>query len=171
MTGGQSAARVAAPDIRPFAKVDEAGLCADDPDLPVRARALVRIGDIGISRGDSAELHRFFDPAFRFHGPAGAELDREQLWAYFAACRAAFDKFRVTRQMLMSDGGDYIAARTRFSGRFARAFALQPEAPLPPNGKRFAYSLINILRYTADGRLAEEWAQYDTGTFMEQLTS
>ncbi|WP_161555609.1 ester cyclase [Sphingomonas carotinifaciens] len=142
-----------------------------DPHLPARARALIQIGEVGIAREDHAALERFFDPDFQFHGPAGAELNRLQLWQYFAACRAAFDEFSVIRQMLMSDGHDYIAARTRFSGVFARTFAAQPDAPIQPNGKRLAYSLINISRYTADGRLAEEWAQYDTGTFMDQLTS
>jgi predicted ester cyclase len=113
-------------------------------------------------------LAAFFHPQFRFHGP-GAELTREQLWNYFAACRAAFDDFTVTRQAVVSDGGDYLATRTRFAGVFARTFTGLPEGPLKPNGKRVEYRLINIFRYAPNGQLAEEWVQYDAGAFLAQL--
>lgn len=33
----------------------------------------------------------------------------------------------------------------------------------------FEYRLINIFRYAPDGRLAEEWAQYDVSAFLAQL--
>ncbi len=109
------------------------------------------------------------NPQFRFHGPGGASLDRDQLWAYFAACRAAFDEFTVTRQALVSDGGDYMATRTRFAGIFSRPFTASPAGTLQTNGKHFEYNLVNIFRYAADGRLAEEWVQYDVQDFLTQL--
>lgn len=155
-------------DNRPFAKTDESDLRADDIALPRRARDLIRIGDVGIAKGDQAELLRFFHPEFRFHGPTGAELGRAQLLGYFAACRSAFDGFTVARQMLMSDGGDHLAARTRFSGTFARRFTGLGE-PIEPNGRPFEYRLLNIFRYARNGQLIEEWAQYDTRSFIDQL--
>jgi predicted ester cyclase len=152
-----------------FAKTDEAGLRTSDAALSPRARALIRIGDVGIVREDPQALSDFFHPDFRFHGPAGAELTREQLWAYFAACRAAFDDFTIIRQTLVSDGRDHIAARTRFAGRFVRTFTGIPDDPIEPNGRPFAYTLLNLFRYGPNGQLTEEWAQYDTSALFDQL--
>jgi predicted ester cyclase len=129
---------------------------------------MFRIGNVGIAKEDNAALTAFFHPQFRFHGPSG-ELTREQLWGYFAACRAAFDDFTVTRQAVISDGGDYLATRTRFAGMFVRTFTGLREGALEPNGKRFEYRLINIFRYAPNGQLAEEWVQYDTSAFLAQL--
>ena len=164
-----SAKRPGASGNRAFGRTREDNLRADDTSLPPRARALIRIGEDGIARENRAAMAAFFHPQFRFHGPVGAELDRDQLWAYFASCRAAFDDFTVTRQALVSDGGDYMAARTRFAGLFVRSFIGAPEGTIEPNGKRFEYRIVNIFRYAPDGRLAEEWAQYDTRNFIDQL--
>lgn len=152
-----------------FGRTDEGGLRADDASLPLRARDLIRIGMDGIARENTAAMAAFFHPQFRFHGPGRADLNREQLRAYFAACRTAFDDFTVTRQALVSDGGDYMAARTHFTGIFSRPFTASPAGTLQPNGKRFEYHAMNIFRYVADGRLAEEWIQYDVGNFLAQL--
>jgi predicted ester cyclase len=156
-------------EIFPFALTDEDHIGADDRRLPARARKLIRVGGIGIAREDPAALAAFFHPEFRFHGPRGAELDREQLWGYFAACRAAFDDFTVTRQTLVSDGGEYIAARTRFAGTFVRPFTGAPEGRIEPNGRPFEYRLVNIFRYARNGQLIEEWVQYDVESFLSQL--
>jgi predicted ester cyclase len=154
----------------PFARTNDIELRADDPTLSRRARELIRIGDVGIVQGDSDALTAFFHPDFRFHGPA-AELNRQQLWDYFAACRAAFDDFSVSRQFIMSDGGDYLAVRTRFAGVFTRPFSGSAGGPLQPNGKSFEYRLINVFRYAPNGQLIEEWVQYDVQAFLDQLQS
>ena len=67
---------------------------------------------------------------FRFHGPDGSTINREELWSYLAACRAAFDEFQASCRAIFSDGGDYVAARTTFSGIFARRFEASPVGPL-----------------------------------------
>lgn len=167
---GCAPAKVAVvPGNRPFGLTKEGDIGVNDPGLSHRARELVRIGNDGIARENAAALEAFFHPQFRFHGPGGAELDRETLWAYFAACRAAFDEFSVSRQSIVSDGSAYIASRTTFAGVFARPFTASPEGTLPPNGKRFGYQLINLFRYAPEGQLIEEWVQYDTKAFLDQL--
>jgi hypothetical protein len=147
----------------------EKNLSADDTTLDDRTRALIRIGEIGIATEDQAAMEAFFAPDFRFHGPDGGTLGREDLWAYFAACRRAFDDFRVTRQAVFSDGGALVAARTTFSGIFARRFDASPIGPLEPTGGRMRYRINNVFRYDDAGRLAEEWAQYDSRLFLETL--
>ena len=147
----------------------EKNLRADDPTLTPRARGLIRIGETAIAREDPQALAAFFHPEFRFHGPDGMVLTKEVLWEYFAACRAAFDDFAVTRQQIFSDGGAYVAARTTFSGVFARPFTASPVGTLQPHGKRFFYKIHNVFRYAPDGKLIEEWAQSDSRLFLERL--
>jgi predicted ester cyclase len=166
-------AAAAPPPDRPAAAQptpDEPDLREDDPGLSPRARDLIRIGRVAIAREDHAAAAAFFHPDFRFHGPDGGTLTREQLWAYFAACRAAFDDFSVTRQQIFSDrGGDLLAARTTFRAVFARPFTASPLGTLPPTGRPVFYTINNVFRYAPDGRLIEEWAQYDSRLFLERL--
>jgi predicted ester cyclase len=44
-----------------------------------------------------------------------------------------------------------------------------PVGPLPPNGHRVRFELMNIFRYHDDGRLAEEWIQTDNRGVLRQL--
>lgn len=99
------------------------------------------------------------------HGPAGAELDRENLWAYFVNRQAAFDDFTATRQAMVSEGAGYVACRGRFVRPFTGAFEGWPE----PNGRTIEYRPINIVRYAPDGRLVEEWVRYDVAAFLARL--
>ena len=46
--------------------------------------------------------------------------------------------------------------------RFAKEFAYTPIGTVQPNGQHVQWELINIFRYTDDGRLAE-WAQSPRG--------
>lgn len=144
-------------------------LSADDTSLDARARALIRIGEDGIARENQAAVEAFFAPDYRFHGPDGGTIGREELWAYFAACRRAFDDFQVTRQAIFSDGGAFVGARTTFSGIFAHRFDASPIGPLEPTGKRAMYRINNVFRYNDGGQCAEEWAQYDSRLFLESL--
>jgi predicted ester cyclase len=148
---------------------DDIDLSEDDDRLSQRARELIRFGRIAIANEDHAAAAAFFHPDFRFHAPDDRELTREQLWDYFAACRAAFDDFTVTRQQIFSDGADLLAARTTFRGVFARPFTASPVGTLQPHGKPVWYRINNVFRYAEDGRLIEEWAQYDSRLFLERL--
>jgi predicted ester cyclase len=164
-----SLAKTGSADDFPFGRTDEHDLSASDPSLSPRLRALIRIGEDGIARENKGALADFFHPQYRFHGPGAAELDREGLWDYFARCRAAFDDFTVTRQAAISDGTSYIACRTRFSGRFVRPFTGMGSSSLEPNGRMIEYRPINIFHYAVDGRLVEEWVQYDVAAFLAEL--
>lgn len=149
--------------------MSEPNLSADDPTLTQRARELIRIGESGIATENPEALERFFHPDFRFHGPDGGSNTREELWSIFAAFRAAFDDFQCTRQQIFSDGGMYAAARTTFSGVFAHPLTMPPVGRIEPHGGRVSYSINNVFRYTPNGQLIEEWAQYDSRLFLESL--
>lgn len=50
-----------------------------------------------------------------------------------------------------------------------RRFDASPIGPLDPTGRRATYRINNVFRYDTAGRLAEEWAQYDSRLFLESL--
>ena len=65
--------------------------------------------------------------------------------------------------------GDHSACQTTITGTFAREFTHSPVGPLPPNGRRIVFELMNIFRYDDQGRLAEEWVQTDNRSRLRQL--
>lgn len=142
-------------------------ISAEDTRYDDRARALVRIGKVGIATEDDAALDAYFAEGFRFHGP-GAELGYPELKAFFAGMRAAFTDFACERQAIVTQG-DLVGCLTTMSGKFDSRFEMSPIGPVEPNGNRISFQLVNMFRYDADGRLAEEWVQYDTLDFLRQL--
>src|SRR5918997_270794 len=130
-------------------------------------QGLIRIGEQAIVREDDAALDAYFAPDFVFHGPQG-DADLAALKSFWAAQRDAFTDFTIARGHIVVEG-NFVAAQTTFAGVFEREFTQSPVGPLPPTGERFALPLINLFRYDETGRLAEEWAQYDTRGLLRQL--
>ena len=139
------------------------GFVSDSP----LARDLIRIGDEAIAREDDAALRAYFTEDYVFHGPE-AERDFEALRSYFASLRDAFSDLRLTRTMIIGEG-EYLAARTIFSGVFTGVFTLSPVGRLEPHGRAVEWEVMGIFRYNADGRLAEEWVQTDYRGFLQKL--
>jgi predicted ester cyclase len=65
--------------------------------------------------------------------------------------------------------GDRIACQTWIEGTFVREFTQSPAGPLPPNGRRIVFDLINIFRFDDHGRLLEEWVRTDNHSLLRQL--
>ena len=65
--------------------------------------------------------------------------------------------------------GNFATARTVMAGRFDKEFAYTPIGTVAPNGQQVHWELINIFRYTDNGRLVEERVQTDTYDFLRQL--
>src|SRR6185312_15444700 len=80
--------------------------------------------------------------------------------AYFASLRAAFSDLRLVREQVITDG-NFLAARTTFSGDFTGMFTCSPIGPVEPTGQHLEWEVIGTFRYHDDGRLAEEWVQTD----------
>jgi predicted ester cyclase len=137
-------------------------------DRDERVRRLIRAGELELTGEDEAEADAYFAPGFRFHGPDGAELDYDGLKGFFASMRAAFDDLSISRGIMVVEG-DHIACQTTITGTFAREFTHSPVGPLPPNGKRVVFEIMNIFRYDDQGRLAEEWVQTDNRSRLRQL--
>jgi predicted ester cyclase len=135
-------------------------------DTPL-ARDLIRIGDEAIACEDDAALRAYFAEDYVFHGPA-SELGFDELSAYFASLRAAFSDLRLVREQIIVEG-NFLAARTTFSGDFAGVFTYSPIGPVEPTGEHLEWEVIGTFRYEDDGRLAEEWVQTDYRSFLTKL--
>jgi predicted ester cyclase len=131
------------------------------------ARELIRIGDEAIALEDEAKLRGYFAEDYLFHGP-GRDLSFEELSAYFASLRRGFSNLRLVREQIIVDG-NFLAARTVFSGDFTGIFAYSPIGPVEPTGQHLEWEVIGTFRYTDDGRLAEEWVQTDYRSFLTKL--
>jgi predicted ester cyclase len=135
-------------------------------DTPL-AGDLTRIGDEAIAREDDAALRAYFAEDYVFHGPGG-DLSFDELRAYFASLRAAFSDLRLVREQIIVEG-NFLAARTTFSGVFTGVFTYSPIGPVEPTGEHLEWELIGIFRYDDDRRLAEEWVQTDYRSFLTKL--
>src|SRR5258708_1699221 len=108
---------------------------------------LRRAGELMVSGDDLQVIDSYFDTReFRFHAPDGFETDYTGIQNYFAAIRAAFDDRAIRRGITVAEG-DYIVCQTWIEGTFAREFTQSPAGPLPPNGQRVVWDLINIFRF------------------------
>jgi predicted ester cyclase len=139
------------------------GFISDSP----LARDLIRIGDEAIAREDDAALRAYFVEGYVFHGPSG-DLGFDELSAYFASLRAAFSDLRLVREQIIADG-NFLAARTTFSGDFTGVFTYSPIGPVEPTGQHLEWEVLGTFRYGDHGRLAEEWVQTDYRSFLAKL--
>lgn len=112
-------------------------------------------------------LRDYFSEDFTFHGP-GVELDFAGLEAFFAQMRAAFTGFYCERYEIVSSGS-LVGCRTEMGGTFDGPFEPSPFGTVQPHGGAFTLTLINMFRYDEEGKLAEEWVQYDNLETMRQL--
>jgi predicted ester cyclase len=139
------------------------GFVSDSP----LARDLIRIGDEAIARADDAALRAYFTEDYVFHGP-GRDLSFDQLSGYFASLRSAFTDLRLVREQIIADG-NFLAARTTFSGDFTGLFTYSPIGPVEPTRQHLEWEVIGTFRYHDDGRLAEEWVQTDYRSLLTKL--
>jgi len=139
------------------------GFISDSP----LARDLIRIGDEAIAREDDVALRAYFIEDYVFHGP-GADLSFDQMRAYFASLRAAFAGLRLVREQIIVDG-NFLAARTTFSGDFTAVLSYSPIGSVEPTGQHLEWEVIGTFRYDEHGRLAEEWVQTDYRSFLTKL--
>jgi predicted SnoaL-like aldol condensation-catalyzing enzyme len=137
------------------------------PDRESLATGLVSIGEEAVAKRNDALFDEYFTDDYVLHSPAG-EFNREQIRAYFAALRESFTDYTISRAQILVDG-NFVTARTVMAGRFDKPFAYTPVGTVKPNSQRVQWELINIFRYTDQGRLVEEWVQTDTYDFLRQL--
>ena len=137
------------------------------PDRDSLSKGLVSIGEEAVAKSNDALFYDYFTEDYVLHSPAG-EFNREEIRGYFAALRESFTGYTISRAQILVDG-NFVIARTLMAGRFDKEFAYTPIGTVEPNGQQVQWELINIFRYTDEGRLVEEWVQTDTYDFLRQL--
>ena len=137
------------------------------PDRNSLVNGLVRIGEEAVAKSNDALLYAYYTDDYQLHSPAG-DFNRDQIRAYFAALRESFTDFTISRAQVLVDG-NFVTARTVMAGRFDKQFAYTPIGTVEPNRQHVKWEVINIFRYTDEGRLVEEWVQTDTYDFLRQL--
>ena len=137
------------------------------PDRGSLAEGLVVISEEAVAKSNDGLFYDYYTDDYQLHSPAG-QFNREEIRAYFAALRESFTDFTIKRAQVLVDG-NFVSARTVMAGRFDKEFAYTPIGTVQPNGQHVQWELINIFRYTDDGRLAEEWVQTDTYELLRQL--
>ena len=137
------------------------------PDRDSLANGLVSIGEEAVAKSNDALFYDYYTADYQLHSPAG-NFNRDEIRGYFAALRDSFTDFTISRAQVLVDG-NFVTARTVMAGRFDEEFAYTPLGTVKPNGRHVQWELINIFRYTDEGRLSEEWVQTDTYDFLRQL--
>ena len=140
-----------------------------DPRYSERARRLVQIGRQAIAKADDKALDAYFSEDYVLHGPSG-DIELPGLKAFFENMRAAFSDFACERLEVVEQG-DFIASRTVMTGTFDSALSDTAVGTIEPNHRPMRRELMNIFRFDANGKLAEEWVQYDDLSFLKQLSA
>lgn len=92
---------------------------------------------------------------------------RDAVSAMFAAMRAAMTDFNFGRETLVEQG-NFVASHSVATGIFENEFN-GPIGIFPPAGQPFRWEIINIFRFNDEGKVQEEWVQFDTTALFAQL--
>ena len=142
------------------------GTAFDSKTLVAR---LKKAGELEVSGAEPTEIDSYFDTKrYRFHGQDGFEADYAGLTDYFKSLRAAFDDRSIRRGIIIVEGNN-IACQTWIEGTFVQEFTHSPAGPLPPNGKRVVFDLMNIFRFDDQGRIIEEWVRTDNRSLLRHV--
>ena len=113
------------------------------------------------NRHELDRLGTYLAPDFVSAGPGG-RMDREAHAAALAASLAALPDLRLTLEEQVAEGD---AVVTRWS---ARGTQLGPLFGIPPTGRTVTASAIHI-HHLREGRIVEQWEQFDTLGVLGQL--
>ncbi|MBL8118906.1 MAG: ester cyclase [Anaerolineae bacterium] len=128
--------------------------------------SLIRVAEEVILPGSYENLSDFIADEYVVHTPLG-DLDRDGLAGFFTSVQAALTDFNMVRENILVDGR-FAATRLTISGIFENEYA-SPMGPIPPTGGPVVVEVINIFQFNDDGKIIEEWVQFDVLGFLTQL--
>lgn len=116
----------------------------------------------GFSRGNVAVFDTYASPDFVEHQYGFHPPNAEGVKKAIISLHHAFPDFTLTIEDLIMDG-DKVWGRMTGRGTHKKQFG-----PLPPTGKSFEITVIDIMRFK-EGKLIEHWGVPDRLALMEQL--
>jgi steroid delta-isomerase-like uncharacterized protein len=126
-------------------------------------KAIVRRVIEEVDKGNWAIFDELLARDYVYHMPRGPKpLTREEYEELMRAIRAAFPDQRVTIEDMIAEG-DKVVTRYTSSGTHKGDFM-----GIPATGNKVVATGIVISRI-ADGKIAEDWEEFDGVGFMQQL--
>ena len=116
----------------------------------------------GFSKGDTTVFDKYTSPDFIEHQYGFVPPNVESVKKAIQSLHKAFPDFSLTIEDLIVND-DKVWGRMTGRGTHKNQFG-----PLPPTGKRFEITVIDIMRFK-DGKLIEHWGVPDRLALMEQL--
>ncbi len=133
-------------------------------DAKAHARRFYTTLEEAIRTGDVALLDAVLHPDVVDHNPdPDMPQGREGIKAAFAGLRAGLPDARFVIEDLIAEGDKVVCRVT------ARATHRGPFMGFAPTGREISYTLIDILRFSEDGRLLDRWGLIDESTLRKQL--
>ncbi len=114
-----------------------------------------------LDAGEDAALEALLAEDFVRHMP-GVPPGRAVVRQHLDMFRLGFPDLSFTVEAILAEG-DLVAARTTTTGTHAGFFMGHP-----PTGRRFTAGGIDLFR-VGEGRLREQWSQFDTMSMLHQL--
>jgi len=124
--------------------------------------AFRKVVEQAYSRGDLAVLDEVFAADFVEHQAGIVPPNLDGVKGSITALRSAFPDLTLTVEDIIA-GGDRTWARLTGRGTHSGPFM-----GLPPTGRSFAITVIDICRFS-DGKIAEHWGVADQLTLMVQI--
>ena len=116
----------------------------------------------GFSKGDISVFDRYASPDFKEHQHGFNPPNAERIKRFISGLHKAFPDFSMTIEDLAATG-DKVWGRMIARGTHQSQFG-----PMPPTGKKFGITIIDIMRFE-NGKLVEHWGVADRLGLMEQL--
>jgi predicted ester cyclase len=116
----------------------------------------------GFGKGDVTVFDKHTSPGFIEHQYGFIPPDVEGVKKAINSLHKAFPDFSLTIEDMIIDN-DKVWGRMTGRGTHKNQFG-----PLPPTGKKFEITVIDIMRFK-DGKLIEHWGVPDRLALMEQL--
>jgi predicted ester cyclase len=139
---------------------------AQDDREQANKEVVARIVDEAFNQGIYDVFDEAFAEAFVSHAPEG-DGDAESFKGLIMASRAAFPDLQATADPVIAEG-EWVALRFVMNGTFQNELVMPPQV-FPPTGEPVQLTVNVLMRFNADGQLAEEWDESDNLSWWTQL--
>ena len=131
------------------------------PDTEANIAVVEAYADVW-SSGEVDRLDELFTEDWAYHASGGPDMDRTAYKEYIASSRAAFPDLQFTTELVFA-AGDMVSKRMVFTGTHQGTYM-----DIPATGNPVRVEGIALFRLV-DGKIAEQWAVFDSLSMLEQL--
>lgn len=139
-------------------------------DNPEQAHkdAVMRIIDEGFNQGNVDVLDEVTADDYVSYSSDGSTQNRDDFKDSITAFRGAIPDLQASADPLLADG-DWVAFRFTMTGTFQNDLVFPGADPISATGGPINYTANIMIRFDENGKMVEEWDEFDFLTFFEQL--